>query len=186
MVFYAKFTKMTSDDFVNGIKVSAFADNGKKALFQIESGKNVTSVSVVVGYSAYVTVAEGTFLCPTFTETFVTDVTNGVVDFTNKDGVRMESVSVFCCYEFGSLAYATTITSEFVPVMSSEAEVSADEGVTLMFDGVAVADGQTVAFGTYTVTVKGDESAAYSVNGTAVADGVKLFYSGQKLTVTKI
>ena len=186
LVFYAKFTKMTSDDFVNGIKVSAFADNGKKALFQIESGKNVTSVSVVVGYSAYVTVAEGTFLCPTFTETFVTDVTNGVVDFTNKDGVRMESVSVFCCYEFGSLAYATTITSEFVPVMSSEAEVSADEGVTLMFDGVAVADGQTVAFGTYTVTVKGDESAVYSVNGTAVADGVKLFYSGQKLTVTKI
>ncbi len=184
--YYAKFVALTSEDLVNGIQVSAFADNGKKALFQIESGKNVTSVSVVVGYSAYVTVAEGTFLCPTFTETFVTDVTNGVVDFTNKDGVRMESVSVFCCYEFDSLAYSTTITSEFVPVMSSAAEITADEGVTLMFDGAAVADGQTVAFGTYTVTVMGDESAAYSVNGTAVGDGVKLFYSGQKLTVSKI
>ncbi len=185
-VFYAKITKMTSDDFVNGIKVSAFADNGKKALFQIESGKNVTSVSVVVGYSAYVTVAEGTFLCPTFTETFETDVTNGLVDFANKDGVRMESVSVFCCYEFGTLPYTTAVDDEFVPVMSSAVEISADEGVTLMFDGVSVTDGQKLAFGTYTVTVEGDESAAYSVNGTAVGDGVKLFYSGQKLTVSKI
>lgn len=185
MKIYAKFAQVTTDDLVNGVKVSAFSDNGKVALFQIESGKNVSKVSVVVGYSAYVTVAEGTFLCPTFTETFETTVTNGLVEFSTKDDVRMESVSVFCCYVVDGITYSTTLTNEFVPMMSSVVEISADDGVTLMLDGSKVVDGQTLTYGSYVVSVDGEDGARYTVNGVAVDGKTKFFFSGQKLTISK-
>ncbi len=183
--YYARFNPLTSSDLVSGVEVSAFANDGKKVLFRIESGKNVSAVSVVVGYSAYVTVAEGTFLCPTFTETFETTIINGLVEFSTRDDVRMESVSVFCCYEVDTITYTTTLTDEFVPVMSSVVELSADSGVTLTLNGSKVADGQTLTFGSYAVGVNGEDGSSYSVNGVTVTDGTRLFFTGQKLTVSK-
>ena len=178
LVLYAKWAMPS--DFVSGADVIAFS--GPTAVIKIDSA-SVPSGDIIVRYSEYIDIAEGTILFPFLTGTVSVNAGNDTVPFTNSDGKSIESCSVTFRYMIGTVAFYTPLSYANAPATSAKLDLAADDGLTVSFDGNPVINGAAVDFGLYEVSVSGGQTVV--INGVVWTNGNKMFYGGQKLVVSK-
>ena len=183
--YYAKFIDIDDDSLINSVTIKQFIDGGKSVMLSVDAGTKAPEKALVITYSAYVDLPEGTFLNPFLTECIELPQNVNKTVFTPKDALKVESITVTCCYEIDSVLYSTPYVKAIAPTVYSVVDLSIDASLTLSFNNNPVVSGESMRYGFYTVKVDGEENAQYLVND-IVADGNnRLYYYGQPLTVIR-
>ena len=183
--YYAKYIVTDDKKLINSVTIEQFIDGGKTVMLSVKAGEDAPEKVLVVTYSAYVNLPEGSVLNPFLTDIIELTKEENVALFSPKDVPKMESVTVSCCYEIDSILYSTPYVKAEVPIVYGTVDLKIDSDLTLSFDGTAIIAGDSIRYGYYIVDVDGEDGACYKVND-IVADGSnRLFYYGQSLTVVK-
>ncbi len=178
MTLYAKWVQ--ASDLVDGISVVAFS--GPSVVLRIDSAE-VPAGNMIVTYSEFVDLAEGSVLFPFAIGTVAVTAGSDTVVFTNSDEKAIATCSVSFRYDFGTVSFCTPLTYASAPDTKAKVDMEIDPGCKLLFNGSIINDGDTVEVGEYTVSTTGADSIL--VNGMRYynSNGTKLFYCGQKLVV---
>lgn len=178
MTLYAKWVQ--ASDLVNGVSVVAFS--GPSVVFRIDSAE-VPAGNMIVTYSEFVDLAEGSVLFPFAIGTVAVTAGSDTVVFTNSDEKAIATCSVSFRYDFGTVSFCTPLTYASAPDTKAKVDMEIDPGCKILFNGSIINDGDTVAVGEYVITTTGADSIL--VNGVRYynSNGTKLFYCGQKLVV---
>lgn len=179
MTLYAKWVQ--ASDLVSGASVIAFS--GPSVVIKIDAA-DVPAGNVIITYSEYVDLAEGSVLFPFAIGTAAVNAGSDTVAFTTPDEKAIATCSISFVYEFGVSTFCTPLSYASAPDLSSvKVSMEIDPGCKILFNGSIINDGDTVEVGEYVITTTGANSIL--VNGVRYnnSNGTKLFYCGQKLVV---
>ena len=187
MTIMAIFVPAPDDsEFIDSVSVKQFVNGGKSVILSVEAGINAPEKVLVVTYSAYVDLPEGTMLNPFLTECVEMGVNETKIYFTPTMASKIESLTVTCCYEIDSILYSTPYVKAMAPTTYANVDLTIDSSLSLNFNDLIVSNGQTMRYGYYVIEVKGDDGVQYQVNGVIANGQNRLFYYGQSLVVTTL
>ena len=179
MTLYAKWVQ--ASDLVSGASVIAFS--GPSVVIKIDAA-DVPAGNVIITYSEYVDLAEGSVLFPFAIGTAAVNAGSDTVAFTTPDEKAIATCSISFVYEFGVSTFCTPLSYASAPDMSPvKVSMEIDPGCKILFNGSFINDGDVLPVGEYVITTTGADSIL--VNGVRYYswDNAKLFYCGQKLVV---
>jgi len=187
MTIMAIFVPAPDDsEFVDSVSIKQFVNGGMSVILSVDAGNNAPEKVLIVTYSAYIDLPEGTMLNPFLTECVEMGADETKVYFTPTLASKIESLTVTCCYEIDSILYSTPYVKAVAPTTYATMDLTIDPSLSLTLNDLTVVNGQSMRYGYYVVEVEGNDDAQYQVNG-VVADGQnRLFYYGQALIVTKV
>ncbi len=182
---YANISMVSDSELINSVMIKQFINGGRSVMLEVDAGDDAPEKALVVTYSAYIELPEGTILNPFITESveMAKDETRAI--FTPSGASKVESLSVTCCYEIGSDLYSTPYVTAIAPAVYADVVLTIDPSLSLTLNDNEVAQGETLRYGFYIIRVEGGDDETYMVNGIVANGQNRLYYHGQQLVVTK-
>ncbi len=174
------------DELIDSVSIKQFVNGGMSVILSVDAGKSAPEKVLIVTYSAYIDLPEGTMLNPFLTECVEMGADETKVYFTPTLASKIESLTVTCCYEIDSILYSTPYVKAVAPTTYATMDLTIDPSLSLTLNDLTVVNGQSMRYGYYVVEVEGSDDAQYQVNGVVANGQNRLFYYGQALVVTKV
>lgn len=185
ITIYANISMVSDSELINSVMIKQFINGGRSVMLEVDAGDDAPEKALVITYSAYIDLPEGTILNPFITESVQMTKDDTRAIFTPSSASKVESLSVTCCYELGSDLYSTPYVTAMAPAVYADVVLTIDPSLSLTMNDNEVAQGETLRYGFYTVRVEGGDDATYTVNGIVANGQNRLYYHGQPLVVTK-
>ena len=186
ITIYANISMVSDSELINSVMIKQFINGGRSVMLEVDAGDDAPEKALVITYSAYIDLPEGTILNPFITESVQMTKDDTRAIFTPSSASKVESLSVTCCYELGSDLYSTPYVTAIAPAVYADVVLTIDPSLSLTMNDNEVDKGETLRYGFYTVRVEGGDDATYTVNGIVANGQNRLYYHGQPLVVTKV